>query len=265
MLTTVPLATSCLTETWMISGDGSRSGIVLGNPRDTSCWHASEDLSRTISPAICPFGYSSACDASSPRDSSETVWACCPTGFYCDEGSYSCLKDRNVGVTQEYTVTDIDALGNTITTSVLTANGINAHSIRVAFHSSDLAMTPLPTGSSYQATLTLTSTTSISPPVPDSATPSSGNLSIGATAGVGIGAGAGVLLLGVAGLAWIRYRKRKQVEVAVAGEDGHQSFSNSDRAGVRMGLSSTALSEMDGARGLYELEAKAAGKVSRTK
>ncbi|KAI1817046.1 hypothetical protein GGS20DRAFT_121838 [Poronia punctata] len=164
MLTTaISLATSCLTETWLStppSGIGL-PGIVLGNPHDPNCWpYDDKKLATTFSPAICPFGYASACD-SGPHAPSETAWACCPGGFSCDGGIWQCVLDPNPGGYKTYTVTDLDILGNTITTQTIATGGLNAHSIKVAFHSSDImnqvtsmttSMTRSSTGSSTRAT-----------------------------------------------------------------------------------------------------------------
>lgn len=153
-------------------------------------------------------------------------------------------------------MTFTDILGNTVTTQFSGADGINAHSIRVAFRSSDLIVTPPSTPSSIQATLTITS---IPTSDADIAASNSGSFPIGATVGVGIGVGAAVLLLGVAGLAWRRYRKRKQ---AVNVEEKiHQPLPNPDTSQVRVDLSSATVSEMDGAPGLYELDTRAKYKM----
>lgn len=121
-------------------------------------------------------------------------------------------------------------------------------------------MLTLPTDSLYQETLTLTSTIPTSTSDTDTSAISSGNLSVGATVGVGIGVAVAVfLLLGVAGLAYRRYRRRRQG--VAAGEDDHPPFSKSELGQVRAGLSSTPLSEMNGAPGLFELETKTVGKI----
>ncbi|KAI1767170.1 hypothetical protein GGR53DRAFT_463686 [Hypoxylon sp. FL1150] len=251
MFTIVSIAQSCLTETWGSLGQSTGTAVVLGNPYNTDCWNSNQNLSTTISPAVCPFGYTSACDAS-PRSDGETVWACCPTGFTCDGGFWSCLGDREIGSTKTYNVTMADTLGSTITTQKLETGGVNAHSIRVAFRSSDFAMMPLPAASSDQATSTTTPTPTSDADVTTSGT---GSLSMGATIGVGIGVGAAVLLLGVAGLAWRQYRRNKQV--AAVEEDVCHPVPNGDTSQARMALSSTPMSEMDGAPGLFELETKA--------
>ncbi|KAI0862230.1 hypothetical protein F4860DRAFT_512940 [Xylaria cubensis] len=141
MLTTLSIPTSCLTDTWLLPATGdNQPAIVLGNPHDTDCWPGNRNLGTTISPAVCPDGYVSACDidTASRRDESETVWACCPSKFHCDSGTWSCVMKATTPLTKTYIITEIDASGNTITTQVMTDRGINAHSIRVAFHSSDV-------------------------------------------------------------------------------------------------------------------------------
>ncbi|KAI3325510.1 hypothetical protein HD806DRAFT_490501 [Xylariaceae sp. AK1471] len=203
MLTTIPLATSCLTNTWLTS-DGGTGGqhISLGVPHDTNCWPGGRDLSTTISPAICPFGYTSACDivGASRRDESETVWACCPSQFHCDTGKLSCVMDSTHGMYKTYIVTDFNALGSTITRQFVHDGGIDAHSIRVAFHSSDILN---PFSTTIAATLppnaTLSPTLTSSLPIPTSAatspTSSAGNGPRAAWIGAGIGIGSGAILL----------------------------------------------------------------------
>ncbi|KAI0008570.1 hypothetical protein F4779DRAFT_618448 [Xylariaceae sp. FL0662B] len=194
MLTTIALAPSCLTQSW-VSGT---SGIVLGNPYDTSCWAVSRDLSTTISPAICPVGYVSACDASPPPPETQAR-------------QYGLVTQHATpGVTKTYTLTNLDRLGNTITRELSGDGGINAHSIRVAFHSFDLVTTP------STAVSAITSRPTLSPSIPSSspalesvpAAWRSSGLSIGATVGVGVGVGVGVLYL-LLNIAWLVWRRRK--------------------------------------------------------
>lgn len=80
MLTTLPLSTSCLTETWLLTVTENRAVTVLGKPHDPNCWPGTWDLATTISPAICPEGYTAAYEFtdSAQRKEGETVWACCP-------------------------------------------------------------------------------------------------------------------------------------------------------------------------------------------
>ncbi|OTB01366.1 hypothetical protein M426DRAFT_14529 [Hypoxylon sp. CI-4A] len=139
MLTSLALAPSCLTETWVSTVNPTDSGIAIGNPYDTSCWPGARDIATTISPAICPVGYASACDGPSRRDASETVWACCPSGFHCDAGFFACLSNTLGDNSVTYTVTDLNILSSTTTKEWVATGGVNAHSIVVAFHSSDLA------------------------------------------------------------------------------------------------------------------------------
>ncbi|KAI0850187.1 hypothetical protein F5Y00DRAFT_260916 [Daldinia vernicosa] len=203
MLTSLAIPTSCVTDVWVTS-TGTRTGVFLGNPFDSSCWPGKRDLATTISPAFCPVGYSSACNASPSNDDSETVWACCPTGFTCDGGFYSCLSGGRTSKT--YIVTYTDRAENTLTSQLVTDSGVNAHSIRVAFHSSDVFATATPTPTSSSA----------SSPIPTSTSPSNSDdsdsegISAGAKVGIGIGVGLGglILFLVLGWLAWRRYRNK---------------------------------------------------------
>ncbi|GAP90728.1 hypothetical protein SAMD00023353_5200620 [Rosellinia necatrix] len=216
MLTDISISTSCLTETWLTTGAGATAGgLVLGNPRDTNCWPVNQNaITVTLSPAICPNGYSSACDIDSlsRADASETLWACCPIGFVCDGGVYSCV--RRLGNTQDaYFASDIDASGNTITKNVAATLDVNAHSIRVAFHSSDIlgqAATATPAGTS--ATTLPTSTEPVEP-----ITPGAQVLPPGAWVGVGIGSTAGAVLL-IAAILWLVRRQRRNKREGTSGK-----------------------------------------------
>ncbi|KAI1394384.1 uncharacterized protein F4822DRAFT_424863 [Hypoxylon trugodes] len=248
MLTTLALAPSCVTQTWIISGTGDAVGLVLGNPHDTSCWPGNRDISTTISPAICPVGYVSACDVSSKRDDSETVWACCPSGFTCDDGFYSCLSGRTNGVTKTYIATDVDRLGNTVTTTATTADGINAHSIRVAFHSSDLIITPSSTPGAIS-----TPTSAVENNISDS-----GHLSAGATAGIGVGVGIGTFLL-LSSIAWLAWRQCINRRRTMAGwQEAPEPESKSAPYSAQI-YSTTRPIEMDCISGVHELDTRVAG------
>ncbi|KAI1471382.1 uncharacterized protein F4812DRAFT_413842 [Daldinia caldariorum] len=203
MLTSLAIPTSCVTDIWVWS-TGTATGVQLGNLYDSSCWPGSRDLATTISPAICPAGYTSACNASPSKDASETVWACCPTGFSCDGGFFSCLSGGKE--TKTYVVTGRDRAGNTLTSTLATESGINAHSIRVAFHSSDLFVSSTSTTSSSS-----TSSTSSSQFPTSTSSSGSGDLSVGAKTGIGIGVGlGGLLLFSLLGwLAWRRHRNKR--------------------------------------------------------
>ncbi|KAF2967529.1 hypothetical protein GQX73_g6030 [Xylaria multiplex] len=155
MLTQLSIPTSCLTETWLDPATESRSpGAVLGNPNDPSCWPGpTRNPGSAISPAICPSGYTSACDINpeSRRDASETMWACCPSNFICDGGLYSCWRGFSASARGTYFLTATNDAGATTTTPVV-IGGVNAHSVRVAFHSSDIIdESPITTGSSPPA------------------------------------------------------------------------------------------------------------------
>ncbi|KAI0181573.1 hypothetical protein GGR52DRAFT_567792 [Hypoxylon sp. FL1284] len=278
MLTSSALATSCLSEMWVTGA----TNLVIGNPYDPLCaiFRAERSVTSTLSPAICPEGLVSACNASPARDASETVWACCPTGWRCDGGVFSCTSDVPEGVTNTYTVTDIDTFGNTVTRQLIATAGLDIHSIRVAFHSSDLVAGPSPTASSASATseppATSVPTTATSPSSAAAATAAAASwsgLSAGATAGIGIAVGISIFLL-LSAIAWFRwrsYRKKQQLDggggqvvlptsqVDVSyGQSYNQSYSQSRHPPADIyynerALPQPPLNEMDGASGLYEL------------
>ncbi|KAI0156591.1 hypothetical protein GGR57DRAFT_85606 [Xylariaceae sp. FL1272] len=219
MFTSVSLPTSCLTDLWL----GRDGGLVLGNPYG-DCWPGTRDLSTTISPATCPSGYTSVYDATPTQDSLEIVWACCPIGYRSDGGVYSCTSDATDTTLKAKTY---DSEGNVVITTVtldptdFTKQGPNAHSIRVAFHSSDLATTTTistsmssdtsrATSSRSPSVASQTQTTATSTPTPTNT--SDKGLSAGANAGIGVGAAVGAFLA-FSVIAWLIRRKlraRKQ-------------------------------------------------------
>ncbi|OTB12957.1 hypothetical protein K445DRAFT_25082 [Daldinia sp. EC12] len=256
MLTSLAIPTSCVTDVWVTS-TGTDTGVFLGNPYDPSCWPGDRDLSTTISPAFCPAGYTSACNASPSNDASETVWACCPTGFSCDPGFFSCISGGQQSKT--YIVTARDRAGNTLTSTLETNGGVNAHSIRVAFHSSDLFASPTSTSFSTSATS--------SPPFPTSTSPSdadssdSGNLSAGAKIGIGIGVGLGglILFLVLGWLAWRRYRNKRlasEHDPSVYQQSYVGPPPGSAQYQAYPGTPRTKMSVMDNASGIHELGTK---------
>ncbi|KAI5917860.1 hypothetical protein F4810DRAFT_694592 [Camillea tinctor] len=231
--TTLSIPTSCLTEIWITQADtsGANTGLVLGNPDDPDCWPGTRSLSTTFSPALCPYGYTSACDAT-PARAGETAWACCPSFFSCDGGAWSCLSGRTESSTVPYDATMIDRVGNTITTTFLGTEGVNAHSIRVAFQSSDLVIA----GATPTAPTTATST-----PTPGIAPP----LSPGATAGLGVGVGVGTFaLLSLAAWTALGVRRRRIRERGNAQIQNAQMHQEVYRE------------EMDAPSGLHELNTK---------
>ncbi|KAI0025989.1 hypothetical protein F4780DRAFT_2138 [Xylariomycetidae sp. FL0641] len=206
MLSSISVPSTCLSETWIWQSSPT-SVQALGNPHNQSCWPQGRDLATTISPAICPSGYFSACDMEPKMDASETVWGCCPIGYSCDGGLFGCVQHWNI--TKVWTLTDIDSMGNIVSTVIVDDIGLNnAHSIRVGFHSSDLspaASTAIAPAPSYSNPLASPTTVQ---------SPSEGNsnrLSSGAVAGAAIGATIGfLLLLSVASwVTWKRYRAKK--------------------------------------------------------
>ncbi|KAI0460571.1 hypothetical protein F5B21DRAFT_452325, partial [Xylaria acuta] len=234
MLTTLSIPTSCVTETWLSwESEASRAALVLGNPHDTNCWPGNRDLATTISPAICPEGYRSACDidSASRRDESETAWACCPGKFRCDGGTWSCVVDNTPRVTKTYAVTDVDFFGNTIITQVMSDSGINAHSIRVAFHSSDIlnqvSSTTDPVRSTEARAPTLT--TSLSTPTSVAESPTAQNpttLPAGALIGIGIGGTVSVIFV-ISCIAWLvrrQYKRKQQFPAPGSSEPNKPSF-----------------------------------------
>ncbi|KAI0530027.1 hypothetical protein GGR58DRAFT_508899 [Xylaria digitata] len=219
MLTQLSIPTSCLTETWFIPATGTKTPEAgLGNSNDPSCWPGpTRNPGSAISPAICPSGYTSACDINpeSRKDASETMWACCPSNFVCDGGVYSCIRSLSDSTPRTYFLTTTNDAGG-ITTTPLVIRAVNAHSVRVAFHSSDIidespittgpslpTATPPPTASSPL----LTSTSSVN----SSATNPNG-LSAGGLIGIGVASafGAIFLLSAVFRLVWRRHRDGQQ-------------------------------------------------------
>ncbi|KAI0594791.1 hypothetical protein F4775DRAFT_572470 [Biscogniauxia sp. FL1348] len=232
MSTTLSIPPSCLTEIWLVQGtEPTDVGVVLGNPDDESCWPGTRDLSTTLSPALCPSGYTIACNAS-PTRTSETAWACCPSGFICDGGTYSCLS--NQGLTAEYTATMVDRAGNTVVTPFVGTDGVNAHSIRVAFRASDVQL------------LGAAPSTAAAAPTPTPTEEAAGPLSPGATAGLGVGVGIGTFLL-LSLVAWLAMR--------VVGTRRRRARDNAAGAAAMDGDGAQRMyhGEMDAPPGLHEL------------
>ncbi|KAI3327421.1 hypothetical protein F4824DRAFT_95433 [Ustulina deusta] len=215
MLTELSIPTSCLTETWLLPAHATApAGAVLGNPADSKCWAGTQNPGTIISPAICPSGYTSACDIDpqSRRDASETVWACCPSDFTCDGGTYSCNRNFNDKASRTYFLTGTNNLGETTTTPVV-VGGVNAHSVRVAFHSSDILDRSTTDSSRPTSTPVPIGTPSLSTPAPSvtSPVPNSESISAGGFVGIGVASGLGAVLL-LSGLFWLvrRWRRNKQ-------------------------------------------------------
>ncbi|KAI1799725.1 hypothetical protein F4811DRAFT_542377 [Daldinia bambusicola] len=251
---TISIPTSCVTDIWVTS-TGTETGVQLGNPYDSSCWPGGRDLATTISPAFCPVGYTSACNASPSNDASETVWACCPTGFSCDPGFFSCIS---AGMQKKtYIVTERDRAGNTLTSTLTTNGGINAHSIRVAFHSSDLFASPTSTTSSSSASSTSSSQFPTSTSLDDAelSGSGSGDLSVGAKIGIGIGVGLGGLLLFMllGWLAWRRYRNKRLANEQDPSVYQPSYVGTAQHPQAYPVTPTTKMSAMDNASGIHEL------------
>ncbi|KAI0517843.1 hypothetical protein F5B22DRAFT_102040 [Xylaria bambusicola] len=256
MLTTLDLAPSCVTETWLMTvGTEGGAAVVVGKPSDPSCWPGTRDLATTISPAICPEGYTSACDITDPsqKKPGETVWACCPSNFVCDGGTWQCLADQP-GETKTYTVFDTNSNGDTITTKVTSDRGINAHSIRVAFRSSDIVGSPSSTTDTSVSRLAPTETATLSIPAPPSNTApgsSSKSPSTGAWIGIGVAIGVSALVL-LASLVWLVRRRSRKQQPSIPPQYVAQVPKPPNKSYV------TQPSELNADPGPHELETKAA-------
>ncbi|KAH6660328.1 hypothetical protein BKA67DRAFT_530432 [Truncatella angustata] len=207
MLSSIAVPSSCFTQTWVTTPPGDYNpGLIIGNPYDTGCFPVA--YGATVSPAQCPNGYSSACAPTSILIPGETVYDCCPNGYSCDGGFFKCTSAIGRNITM--TVTDVNSAQKpTLVTSV--TNGMNAHSIRVRFASSDLESTTTSSGSNTaipSSTATLPSSTSSYTSSPQSSPTASGDLSTGAKAGIGVGVALGALLL--FGLVWFIFKRRSK-------------------------------------------------------
>lgn len=156
---------------------------------------------------------------------------CRRSGFSCDGGVFRCTSAY--GFTSTIEVTDLDSSGNTVRRAG-TSDGMNAHSIRVAYASSDLASTSTAASSSSAATpastgasgSTIPSETSTSIPTPQAASSNTSGTSIGA----GVGVGAGIAVLGILGFfLWRKWRKPAKspaVELPIRGSQYGRPPSN---------------------------------------
>lgn len=173
-------------------------------------------------------------------------------GFTCDPGVYSCNKKLKEGNAHTLVVST-DNAGRKAITTVTTAVGINVHSVRVAFHSSDILgqiATPSATaGPSPTNSLSIpTSTATGAPPIQNAQT-----LPPGAWVGVGIGSTVGTILL-FSGLVWLlwRYYSDRKRSAAVELPSGN------DRQGwTPKFFSRTPVSELDPTPVMYELDDRA--------
>ncbi|KAI1110420.1 hypothetical protein F5Y14DRAFT_362465 [Nemania sp. NC0429] len=204
MFTVLSFPSVC-SQIWATTNAEGNTGLLYGNPSNPDCWPGTRNTNTTtITPAVCPPGYYSAGNAIPATDASETVWACCPLGYTTDGGVLSCTSGDKI----TYTAFATDSDGSTITTLVYT-QGVNAHSIRVAFHSSDFSTptsstssTPIPSAST-RSTVTEISNTSSPSPSPISISQNQGGPSFGA--GIGIGVVIGVISTSILfGIAWFR-------------------------------------------------------------
>jgi hypothetical protein len=181
------------------------------------------------------------------------------SNFRCDTGKWSCVSNDNSGAVKTYTVTDLDTLGNTVIREVMQTDGLNAHSIKVTFRSSDiLNQVALMTRSLYSitgASQTATSSLPMATSSTASVRESPANSSKGAWVGVGIGATLGtmLLLLGVFYVVRIRPRKDQQPEIDVQ-EQPPPPPPKPGRTPVTQVHTTTRVGEMYGDCGLYELD-----------
>ncbi|KAI0469473.1 hypothetical protein F4859DRAFT_486767 [Xylaria cf. heliscus] len=259
MLTELSIPASCLEETWFIRATGTRtSGGVLGNPADPNCWPGTRSLGTVISPAICPSGYTQACkiDPLSRGDASETLWACCPSNFACDPGTYSCVKHI---APQTCRVTDVNNRGAITVTSVVLSR-VNAHSVRVAFHSSDVAGQSISsTGSSGPtAAPSPTETSSLSTSI-SSATPQGSNADRFPAAGwigIGVASALGVVFV-ILGIFWLVRRRHRNTQQHQQDKPAMAISSPKPVKNYAEIFSISRPSELNAVPGVYELESKA--------
>ncbi|KAI1177309.1 hypothetical protein F4777DRAFT_212259 [Nemania sp. FL0916] len=208
MFTTLAFPDSCRSQTWVTSsktGTTIGTGFFYGNPYTAGdCWPAGADApNTTITPAICPSGYSSVKDETPKADPEETVWACCPINYSWDRGFFSCHYSVGAFIFAFAT----DGNGNTIRENI-DADGVNAHSVRVAFHSSDFQSMSSSSTTSESGPSTSTPTSSL--PAPSSNPDSQGGSPLPTGVGIGIGVTIGafsvIILLGIG---WILRRRSR--------------------------------------------------------
>lgn len=144
-------------------------------------------------------------------------------------------------------MTYTDRAGNTLTSQLVTTGGVNAHSIRVAFHSSDIFATATPTSSSTSSPIPVSTSPS------DSDDSDSDGLSAGAKIGIGIGVGLGglILFLILGWLAWRRYRNKRLASEQEG--SAYQQYIAPGQQQTHPGTVATKMSMMDNASGIHEL------------
>ncbi|ETS87098.1 hypothetical protein PFICI_00926 [Pestalotiopsis fici W106-1] len=194
MITSLEIPTSCLTQIWMTTPPGDyEPGPVLGNPYDTACFPVARGSS--LSPALCPQGYHSACTPKSLTIEGETVMDCCPNGYFCDGGFFSCSSHSSANFT--VTMTDVDGPDQSLVLKTTVVNGMNAHSIRVRYATTDLFVTTTvsPDATETDAAVPSSATTLPAATSSGEADTEAGGLSTGAKAGIGVGAAVGGLAL----------------------------------------------------------------------
>ncbi|KAK6207366.1 hypothetical protein LQW54_007195 [Pestalotiopsis sp. IQ-011] len=211
MLTSLEIPSSCLTQIWITTPPGDyQPGPILGNPYDTACFPVARGSS--LSPAVCPEGYHSACTPKSISIEGEVIMDCCPNGYFCDGGYFSCSSHASANFT--VTVTDVEGPDQSLVLKTSETNGMNAHSIRVRYATTDLYITTtISPGAS--ATDDGTAVPSSASALPTATSTGSGSddsqdasLSTGAKAGIGVGAAVGGLAL--LGFVFFLFRRRSQ-------------------------------------------------------
>lgn len=134
------------------------------------------------------------------------------SGYFCDGGYFSCSSHASANFT--VTVTDVEGPDQSLVLKTSEMNGMNAHSIRVRYATTDLYITTTisPGASATDDGTAVPSSASALPSATSTGSGSDGSqdasLSTGAKAGIGVGAAVGGLAL--LGFVLFLFRRRSQ-------------------------------------------------------
>ncbi|KAI1327698.1 hypothetical protein F5Y16DRAFT_398987 [Xylariaceae sp. FL0255] len=227
--TTFELASSCMAELDTVykvfTVETNFYYLLQGPVTATTCYPSgyAANTAQYYSPALCPTGFTSACQSlNQAGDVTETVVKCCPTQYnlQCntDSASYpwqstlGCTNPVNSASTTAWTVQQVSDSATDVTTSNGYIGGINAYSIEVRHQSSDFMSTSTTTTATESSSSTLTGGgTSNSGGSQSSSDRASNNkysgLSTGAIAGIAIGV-ALVAIIAIGGAIALMLKKR---------------------------------------------------------
>ncbi|KAI1409742.1 hypothetical protein F5Y13DRAFT_87600 [Hypoxylon sp. FL1857] len=207
--TFMPSGVDCASTFVGIAGDNMWIQYGVGGSASSACYPSNfiPQEKYYYSPGICPSGYATACEISSPGASATTV-TCCPPEFSCHDGRgddpFACTSffaDPKAFAVSTFSFA-IDSAGSTTsvhtgsTTMICTNNWVFAYGPVVHFELGEIPTDPSDSGMTM--------------PIVDRE--GSPYLSTGAIVGIGIGSGLGVIALTAAVIGTFIRRRRRRVQ-----------------------------------------------------